>query len=112
MLDTDTMAQRVRNVLPGTLRQGEASIKVVAKRLNTSSRTLQRKLQEEGVSYTDMIDQVRQELARRYIHENQMSLGEIAFVLGFSQPSAFYRAFKRWMGLTPTEFRESTAKSA
>lgn len=104
-LDNGSVAQRIRNVLPGTLRQGEASVGTLSRKLGLSTRTLQRKLQEEGISFTDLVDQVREEEARRYVAESKMSLGEIAFVLGFSQPSAFFRAFKRWTGTTPSDFR-------
>ena len=107
-MDNGSVAQRLRNVLPGTLRQGDASVRALSRKLGLSTRTLQRKLQDEGVSFTDLVDQVRAEEARRYVSESKMSLGEIAFVLGFSQPSAFFRAFKRWTGATPTEFRAQT----
>lgn len=108
-LDADSVAQRVRNVLPSTLRQGDASVKGVARKLAFSTRSLQRRLMDEGVSFTDLVDEVRREEARRYVAEGRLSLGEIAFVLGFSQPSAFFRAFKRWTGATPGEFRSGRA---
>lgn len=99
------LRERVRQALDLALREGDPSLPQVAKRLGVSSRTLQRKLQLEGTSFGDELDAARAEVARRLVEKGSESFGEIAFLLGFSQPSAFHRAFKRWTGTTPKTFR-------
>jgi AraC-like DNA-binding protein len=102
-VDPPIVAQ-VKRVLWEALREDDAEIGKVAKRLGLSARSLQRRLKEEGASYQGVREQAREELARRYL-EDGLSIAEISFLLGFSQPSAFFRAFKRWTGLTPLESR-------
>ena len=87
------------------LSSGHASQQSVAKVLNLSPRSLQRRLREEGTSYKELLEQTRRDLAARYAKESHLSLGEITFLLGFSEPANFARAFKRWYGVTPTEYR-------
>ena len=70
-----------------------------------SRRSLQRRLGDEGTSYLELVDEVRQELARRWVAEGARPLGEVAFLLGYSELSAFLRAFKRWTGVPAGEFR-------
>jgi AraC-like DNA-binding protein len=72
-----------------------------------SVRNLQRSLQAEGTSYQQLLDQTRKELAVRHLQQPQSSIHDVAFLLGFSEPSAFHRAFKRWTGQTPREYRLS-----
>ncbi|XGV97784.1 MAG: AraC family transcriptional regulator [Leptolyngbya sp. BL-A-14] len=103
--NSDSLADQVRQALVANLRSGNASIEAVAERVQFSPRTLQRKLKEEGTSYRDLLDEVRRELSIHYLREEQIAIAEIAFLLGFSSTSAFYRAFKRWMGISPGEFR-------
>jgi AraC-like DNA-binding protein len=91
------------------LRDGEPSIEHLAPRLGVSVRSLQRRLREAGTSYKQVLDQVRHDLALRYLTAGELSIGEVAFLLGFSEPSAFHRAFKRWTGSTPGEFRRQSA---
>ncbi len=83
----------------------------LAARLKTSVRTLNRALAAEGLSYRKLVDQLRQELACRHLADDRVSIAEVAFLLGFSELSAFYRAFKRWTGYTPADFRASRLKS-
>ena len=73
-----------------------------------SPRTLQRRLGAEGTSFQDVVDSVREELARIYMADTarKYTVGELAYLLGFSEISAFTRAFKRWTGLTPTQWRD------
>jgi AraC-like DNA-binding protein len=78
----------------------------VAQALHLSERTLQRRLQEEGTSYQQLLDDTRRELAQQYLATPRMTLLEIAYLLGFSEPSNFFRAFRRWFGKTPGEYRE------
>ena len=75
--------------------------------LNISTRTLQRRLRENGQSFGQLTESVRQELAMKYILNPGISLGEISYLLGFSEPSSFSRAFRRWTGETPRKMRQT-----
>ena len=99
-----SVTAHVARVLRDLLREDAGSIEEVAKRLGAPPRSLQRRLKEEGTSFQAVRDATRKELAQRYL-DARMSIAEISFLLGFSEPSAFFRAFKRWTGLTPAEAR-------
>lgn len=99
----------LRDELRARLRGGDASVAAVAKALGMSERTLQRRLEEFQVSYSDVLNEVREELGREYLREPDVSIAEIAFLLGFSDQSAFGRAFKRWTGSTPRAWRVADA---
>lgn len=99
---------QVRRVLASALRSNEGHVDAVAKRLAVTTRSLQRRMKEEGSSFNAVREEVRRDLAHRYIDEG-MALSEVAFLLGFSEPSAFFRAFKRWTGLTPLESKTRRA---
>jgi len=103
--DTIRWADRVRRFVLGQLERGEPSPAEVARSLALSERTLQRRLGEEGTSFLQIVDQCRRELALRYVGDASLSFGEIAFLLGYSEQSAFHRAFRRWTGRTPAETR-------
>ena len=77
----------------------------LARQCHMSRQTLYRKLKKEGLSFQGLVEQVRQDKALRYVAGDQYALGEIAFLLGFSELSAFSRAFKRWTGTSPAEYR-------
>ncbi len=81
------------------------SMEVVARRLAMTPRTLRRRLTEEGASYSGLLDQVRNDLARRYLAANTFTVDDIAELLGFSDTANFRASFKRWNGQTPVEFR-------
>ena len=85
----------------GSLKELEA----VAGALKMSPRSLQRHLGEEGVSFRALVEDARQELALEYVRDVRRPLGEIAFLLGYTELSPFLRAFKRWTGKTPSGFR-------
>ena len=70
-----------------------------------SGRTLQRRLADEGVSFRTIIQATREKLARHYLTSTQLSYGEVAFLLGFDEPSSFFRAFRDWTGNTPESVR-------
>ncbi|MEZ5585872.1 MAG: AraC family transcriptional regulator [Sedimenticolaceae bacterium] len=106
-LDEDNFADRVRIRLIESLPSGGIEAEDVARALNMSVRTLQRRLADEGTSYTALLDRARHELAVRFIGEQRMPVKEATFVLGFSEPANFSRAFKRWTGVSPTEFRQA-----
>jgi len=81
------------------------SVEEVARTLGMSERTLQRRLVEAGTSWAQLLDELRSDLAARHLEDTRMSIGEIAFVLGFRSQGSFTRAFKRWTGRTPSDAR-------
>jgi AraC-like DNA-binding protein len=87
------------------LESGEMSEVEMAKALHMSRRTLQRKLADAETTYLKLVDDTRRDLALRFVEDPHRSITDITFTLGFSQQSAFARAFKRWTGLSPTEYR-------
>lgn len=97
-------ADQVRVALRSALANDDAQLDAVARKLAMTGRSLQRRLRDEGISFQAMRDEVRRELADRYLSQG-LSFAEISFMLGFSEPSAFFRAFKRWTGQTPFERR-------
>ena len=74
-------------------------------------RTLQRRLSDEGVSFSRVLEDLRRVMAERLLHDRELAIYEIAFLLGFSEPSTFHRAFRRWYGVTPLEYRRSVVVS-
>jgi AraC-like DNA-binding protein len=96
----------VRRVLASRIADGDTRIQSVARALTTSSRSLQRRLAAAGLSYNQLLDHVRKEAAERYLGDSPLSITEIAYLLGYSEPAAFNRAFKRWYGDTPQSFRQ------
>ena len=79
---------------------------VLARRLGMSECTLQRRLRSEGTSFAGLLDELRLDLARQYLGDNRLAIYEVAYLLGYSEPSAFNRAFRRWTGQTPREYRQ------
>ena len=102
----DSLVDQVRSMIAGEFRGGDPSLEHVADQLRLTPRTLQRKLQELGTSHNELLEQMRRQLAMRYLREREMAICEVAYLLGFSESSSFHRAFKRWTGLTPKEFRK------
>jgi AraC-like DNA-binding protein len=103
----DSFTSRVRQAVCEALNDGEPRLEDISRKLGISTRTFQRKLREEGTCYQDLLDDTRLNLSRRYLQEPELAICEVAYILGFSEPSAFYRAFRRWTGITPKEFRQS-----
>lgn len=106
-LDLERVQDRVRQILLKLLPSGEVDQEAVAKTLHRSVSSLQRQLKAEGASYRQILDETRVSLAQQFVRERRYSLGQIAFLLGFSDQANFSRAFKRWTGHTPTAFRAS-----
>lgn len=102
-------SQRVRAGIRSALSRGALSADAVAERLSMSDRTLRRRLREEGTSYREVLDDVRAELALRYLANERRGIEEVAQLLDFSDASAFSKAFRRWTGRTPAGFLRSTA---
>lgn len=107
--DRSQMAVQVRNLIIQRLPSGEPSQDEIASALNMSSRSLQRRLADEDSSYKTLLDTTRSELASQYLQSSDSSIGEITYLLGFSDQSNFSRAFKRWFGQSPGEFRAARA---
>ena len=104
-LDRDDIVTRVRAQIVSGLSGDSFSRGAVAASVNMSASTLQVKLARAGVSFQQLLDETRRELALGYIEQSRLSITEIAFMLGFSDLSNFIRAFRRWTGKSPTEFR-------
>ncbi len=104
--DASSVAQRARVELLEELPSGNACETSVAHALGMSERTLQRRLREENTSYRQILDDVRRELAIRYLSSGSRSVNEITYLLGFAEPSSFTRAFRRWTGVCPSTFRD------
>ena len=96
----------MRAALIDELPTGTLDDDTIARAVYMSARTLQRKLVDEGTSFTKLLDGVRCELAEHYIVDRSLNFNEISYLLGFSEPSAFSRAFKRWTGHSPTGYRD------
>jgi AraC-like DNA-binding protein len=96
----------LQGAIVSTMHQGDPSIGRVAMRLALTPRTLQRRLEAEGLSFQDVLEELRQEMALRYLTSTQLSLTEISAMLAYADSSAFGRAFRRWTGHTPAAFRQ------
>jgi AraC-like DNA-binding protein len=105
-------ARQVVSHIVEHLPDGPPNQKQIASAMNVSNRTLQRKLRDEGTSFIDLLQDARLNLAKKYLSQPQRSIVEIAYLLGFSEPSTFSRAFKRWTGSAPAEFRAGIEKQS
>lgn len=99
------LVEQVRNRIWEGLRRGRPSLEAVAAALAMSPRSLQRQLHAEGTSFADLRDELLSSLAASMLRDRDMAIDEIAFVLGYSEPGTFYRAFRRWQKTSPHEFR-------
>ncbi|MYM32123.1 AraC-type DNA-binding protein [Duganella sacchari] len=100
-----TFSAKVQTLLASLLPKGPPHRDDVAAQMMMSERTLQRRLAEEGTSFTNLVDDTRRELARQSLSAGELSLKMLSFQLGFSEPSAFYRACKRWFGMAPSDIQ-------
>lgn len=100
-----TLEQDVRRVVTTLLSEGVPTLSLIAAELGIGTRTLQRRLSDDGLSFQVLVDRARKDLARRLLRETSYSLAEIAFLTGFAEQSGFSRAFKRWSGQTPRSYR-------
>lgn len=98
-------ADQVRSHIAIGLNQGEPNLEAIAEGLGLSSCTLTRRLKLEGTTFSSLVDNVRYELAEHYIKQKNIPISEMAFLLGYSEVSAFSRAFKRWFGINPRQWR-------
>jgi AraC-like DNA-binding protein len=95
----------VERIAAQLLPHGKATTSEVARRLGVSGRTLSRSLLAEGVTFTEIVEELRAALARRYLRDRELPISEIAWLLGYQEISSFTHAFKRWTGITPRQFR-------
>ncbi len=109
-LQVPTWARKVRACLEAQLPNGEPSAERIAQSLHLSLRSLQRHLAEEGSSYEQLLSDTRQALALVHMRDPRCSISEIAYLLGFADTSSFSRAFKRWTGQAPSQYRESLVR--
>jgi AraC-like DNA-binding protein len=99
----------VREAIEAELQGGNPTLESIAKRLAMSTRTVQRRLREQGVLFNEVLDEMRFQAARFYLADRGIAGAEIAYLLGFADQSSFNRAFKRWTGQTPSDYRSRTA---
>ncbi len=99
--------ERVEDYVRGALPSGNCTIEHCAKKLGTSVRTLQANLSEAGLRFSDILEQQRVNLAQSYLERDELSLDDVAAMLGYAEQSSFGRAFKRWTGSTPQRFRRN-----
>ena len=102
---TPSVPQHVARVVADRFRGGVPTLGEVSASLAMSQRTLQRNLESEGTTFLEVVDAVRRRLALAHLASGALTLHEISFLLGYSDPSAFSRAFKRWTGQTPGDYR-------
>ncbi|MBN1848998.1 MAG: AraC family transcriptional regulator ligand-binding domain-containing protein [Deltaproteobacteria bacterium] len=101
---------KVRMIIMNNLESGKVNLDMIAKKLNVSSRTVYRQLKAENISYKTLLNDVQKQLAQTYLKEASISINDISFLLGFSEASAFHRAFKRWFGMNPGQYRRKIGK--
>jgi AraC-like DNA-binding protein len=99
--NSKTVKGQVESLLIPILHTGELSMELIASKLGLGRQTLYRKLKAEGVSYEKLLDELRHQMALHYLGGKKVSVNEAAYLVGFSDPSAFSRAFKRWTGASP-----------
>jgi len=101
-----SLIERTRHLIRRELPRGHATAPRIARQLGMSRRTLCRRLEEEQTSFSAVLEDVRRGIALEQVLQGDLALSEIAFLLGFAQAAGFHRAFKRWTGQTPVEYRE------
>lgn len=107
-LGKSSLADRIRRWLSGHLPGGKVSQEAAAQAMHLSARSLQRHLAEESHTWSELLEDTRRSLAETYLKTDRtLTTGEVAWLVGFTEPANFARAFKRWTGMTPTEFRQS-----
>ena len=100
------IASRIASLLASQLGERLPDKSVIAAQLGISERTMQRRLQEEGTSYQEILDNTRHYLARELLRTTRVSLADVALQLGYAEPSTFFRAFRKWEGMTPGQYRD------
>ena len=104
-MEKNISEQALKEAIEQLLNQGDSSLAGAAQHFDISTRTLQRRLTESGLTYSQLVDDVRFDMARRMLMSNNVRLRDIAAALGYADASSFTRAFERWAGVCPREFR-------
>jgi AraC-like DNA-binding protein len=107
--DMSQLRTRVENAISSLLPHGRVLVEDVARSLGMSERTLTRRLSDEGLNFTEILQQLRRDLAVRYLDDRKLHVSKIAWLLGFRDVSAFTHACKRWTGKTPSQMRAAGA---
>ena len=107
--DVSQLRTRVENAISSLLPHGRVVVGDVARSLGMSKRTLARKLSDEGLNFTEVLQQLRRDLAVRYLDDRKLHISKIAWLLGFNEVSAFTHACGRWIGKTPSQTRTADA---
>lgn len=105
--DGKSFSDQVRRTLWDELGSGTPRMSRIAERLSIGARTLQRRLREEGATFGHVLDRLRQDMAGHLLEDSDLAVYEVAFLLGYTEPSTFYRAFRRWEGHSPLEHRRA-----
>lgn len=106
LADLSVFPAKLRQAIEAELASG-AALEAVAARLGISPSALRSRLRQHGTNYSNLLDRLRRDRARRALHQSQLSVSEVAHSLGFAHPPAFHRAFKRWFGVTPNAYRDA-----
>jgi AraC-like DNA-binding protein len=110
--EEESFADRVRSVVQQKLTGRRPPIEDIADALHISSRTLQRRLQDEGSNFQRVLEEARHQLARHYLNNSDLELNEAAYLLGYEDGNSFVRAFRGWEGIPPARWRENQRSSA
>jgi AraC-like DNA-binding protein len=105
--ENSTVADQVRKEIWSDLSSGKTTVQRIAARLGVSSRSLQRRLKEEGTTFGAEFELLRSDMARKLLQDRSLAVCELAFLLGYSEVSSFYRAFRRWEKVSPHEYRRA-----
>jgi AraC-like DNA-binding protein len=106
-----SISEQVKWILKRLLAGSRPEISAVARELGLSDRTLQRRIDDDGVTFRQLLLEARQELAREYLNRPEMDVTEVAFLLGYEDSNSFYRAFRTWEGTTPSQLRAALRRS-
>lgn len=104
-VDTNSLVGQARRLITAGLSNGNADINKVSGRMAMTARTLQRRLADAGWQFSDLLDETRRELATHYLRDSRTTLTDAAFLVGYSDLTAFHRAFRRWFGQTPLDYQ-------
>lgn len=107
LVSGDSVSERVRSAIWNTLSDGRPTLPRIASELGTPPRTLQRRLAEEGTSIQQEVEEIRKGMAMALLRDRTVSIDEVAFMLGYPEPSTLFRSFKRWTGTTPQQYRSA-----
>lgn len=106
-----SLLERVERAMWATLKEGDLSVEAVARSLDLSVRSLQRQLHASGTSFSRLRDELRREMAVELIGDRTLAVAEVAYLLGYSEPATFRRAFRRWFGVAPRHFAQASPRS-